>query len=143
MEEGHSSEATCTISASDDTYEDVEWGRTNPQMAFLFGKVKVSDIGAMLDFAGLFHRFRRLLQIDYERILFALAGILALSGVGGTGCQQLQRPVGHTGNLYPTENNKGIRIQNEMIQLRELDTSSIYDILYDCKTPARNTVWST
>jgi len=56
VEEGHSSEATCTISASDDTYEDVEWGRTNPQMAFLFGKDKVSDIGAMLDFAGLFHR---------------------------------------------------------------------------------------
>jgi hypothetical protein len=38
-----------------------------------------------------------------------------------------------TGNLFPTENNKGINLQNELIQLRELDTSVIYDILYDCK----------
>jgi putative sterol carrier protein len=56
VQEGLDGEATCVISATDTTYADVEWGRTNPQMAFMFGKVKVSDIGAMLDFAGLFHR---------------------------------------------------------------------------------------
>jgi hypothetical protein len=37
-------------------YEDMEWGRTNPQMAVLFGKVKVSDIGEILQFIPLFHR---------------------------------------------------------------------------------------
>lgn len=56
VKEGLEGTATCEISATDSTYEDVEWGRTNPQMAFMFGKVKVSDIGSMLDFAGLFHR---------------------------------------------------------------------------------------
>lgn len=56
VHEGLEGTATCEIKASDSTYEDVEWGRTNPQMAFMFGKVKVSDIGAMLDFAGMFHR---------------------------------------------------------------------------------------
>ncbi|MBC8172621.1 MAG: SCP2 sterol-binding domain-containing protein [Chitinophagales bacterium] len=56
VEEGLLGDAKCVVSAKDSVYEDVEWERTNPQMAFLLGKVKVSDIGEMLDFAGLFHK---------------------------------------------------------------------------------------
>jgi len=54
--EGLEGEASCEVKATDEVYEDVEWGRTNAQTAFLFGKIKVSDIGAMLDFIGMFHR---------------------------------------------------------------------------------------
>lgn len=54
--EGLTGDAKCVVQTKDDVYEDVEWERTNPQMAFMFGKIKVSDLGEMLDFAGLFHR---------------------------------------------------------------------------------------
>jgi putative sterol carrier protein len=56
VKDGLDGTADCEVKATDETYEDVEWGRTNAQTAFLFGKIKVSDIGAMLDFIGLFHR---------------------------------------------------------------------------------------
>jgi putative sterol carrier protein len=54
--EGLTADPKCIIQAADHVYEDVEWERTNPQMAFMFGKVKVSDLGEMLDFASLFYR---------------------------------------------------------------------------------------
>ncbi|MFN0275432.1 MAG: SCP2 sterol-binding domain-containing protein [Chitinophagales bacterium] len=54
--EGLTGDAKCLVTAKDTVYEDVEWERTNPQMAFMLGKVKVSDLGEMLDFAGLFFR---------------------------------------------------------------------------------------
>lgn len=56
VQEGLHGDAKCVVSSKADIYEDVEWERTNPQMAFMFGKIKVSDIGEMLDFAGLFYR---------------------------------------------------------------------------------------
>lgn len=56
VQEGFIGEAKCVVQAKDEVYEDVEWGRTNAQMAFMFGKIKVSDIGEMLDFIGMFHR---------------------------------------------------------------------------------------
>jgi putative sterol carrier protein len=56
IQEGLMGEAKCVVNAKDDVYEDVEWERTNPQMAFMLGKIKVSDLGEMLDFAGLFFR---------------------------------------------------------------------------------------
>lgn len=56
IKEGFEGEPNCVVQTKDEVYEDVEWNRTNPQMAFMFGKIKVSDIGEMLDFAGLFHR---------------------------------------------------------------------------------------
>jgi acyl-CoA dehydrogenase len=56
ISEGLHDEPKCIVTTKDETYEDVEWERTNPQMAFMIGKVKVSDIGEMLDFAGLFFR---------------------------------------------------------------------------------------
>ncbi len=56
ISEGLTGEPKCVVSTKDQMYEDVEWERTNPQMAFMLGKIKVSDIGEMLDFASLFFR---------------------------------------------------------------------------------------
>jgi hypothetical protein len=40
----------------DETYEEVEYGRTNAQMAVMFGKIKVSNIPSMLKFVEMFNR---------------------------------------------------------------------------------------
>jgi hypothetical protein len=71
--------------------------------------------------------------MQYLKGLFSLACILSLSLTYGQGDSNFNGLSVITGNIYPTEANKGIRIQNELMQLRELDTSVIYDILYDCK----------
>ncbi len=56
VDEGFNGSPTCVVETKEDVYEDIEWGRTNAQMAIMFGKIKVSDIGEMLDFIPLFHR---------------------------------------------------------------------------------------
>ena len=56
VSEGLEGEPACIIRAKDKVYADVELGNTNPQMAVLMGKIKISDIGAMLDFIGMFER---------------------------------------------------------------------------------------
>ncbi|MCY7409446.1 MAG: SCP2 sterol-binding domain-containing protein [Chitinophagales bacterium] len=52
--EGLEGEPKCMIETSATDYEDVEYGRTNAQMAVLFGKIKVSNIGSMLKFVEMF-----------------------------------------------------------------------------------------
>ncbi len=54
--EGLYDEAKCTVKAKDKVYADVELGKTNAQMAFMMGKVKVSNLNAMLKFADCFER---------------------------------------------------------------------------------------
>lgn len=54
--DGLQGEATCRVTAEDKVYEDVELGRTNPQMAVMMGKIKINNIGAMMRFMGLFDR---------------------------------------------------------------------------------------
>ncbi|HUM47911.1 MAG TPA: SCP2 sterol-binding domain-containing protein [Chitinophagales bacterium] len=56
VENGLSGEPKCVVEAKDNVYEDVEMGRTNAQMAVLFGKVKVSNIPSMLKFVEMFER---------------------------------------------------------------------------------------
>lgn len=56
IEEGLHGNPKCIVTTKDETYEDTEWGRTNPQMAVMFSKIKVSDLGEILDFIPLFHR---------------------------------------------------------------------------------------
>ncbi|MFI5172724.1 MAG: SCP2 sterol-binding domain-containing protein [Chitinophagales bacterium] len=56
IEEGLNGSPSCVVSTKDETYEDTEWGRTNAQMAVMLGKIKVSDLGEILDFIPLFHR---------------------------------------------------------------------------------------
>jgi acyl-CoA dehydrogenase len=54
--EGLHGEAKCVVNTTDTVYEDVELGRTNPQMAVMMGKIKISNLGEMMKFAGLFNR---------------------------------------------------------------------------------------
>ncbi|MBS1619290.1 MAG: SCP2 sterol-binding domain-containing protein, partial [Bacteroidetes bacterium] len=37
-------------------YADIETGKTNPQMAFMMGKIKISNLGEMMKFMGLFRK---------------------------------------------------------------------------------------
>lgn len=56
--EGLNGDAACLVTASDDTYEDVELGRTNAQMAVMMGKIKITNLGEMMKFIGLFSRIK-------------------------------------------------------------------------------------
>lgn len=54
--EGLEGEANCVVTTTDAVYEDTELGRTNPQMAVMMGKIKISNLGEMMKFIGLFKR---------------------------------------------------------------------------------------
>lgn len=44
------------ITTTTETYIDVETGKLNPQQAFMTGKIKVSDLGVMMQFGNLFKK---------------------------------------------------------------------------------------
>ncbi|MCW3125033.1 MAG: Carnitine dehydratase, partial [Bacteroidetes bacterium] len=48
---------SCTITTKAKTYIELETGKANPQMALMMGKVKISNIGEMMQFAKCFRRF--------------------------------------------------------------------------------------
>lgn len=48
---------TCTVTTKAKTYVELETGKANPQMALMTGKVKISNIAAMMQFAKCFRRF--------------------------------------------------------------------------------------
>ena len=52
--EGLEGEPDCVIRAEASDYEDAELGRVNKQMAVMMGKIKISDLGAMMKFMTLF-----------------------------------------------------------------------------------------
>ena len=52
--EGLSGEPDCVITALATDFEDAEEGRVNRQMAVMMGKIKISNLGAMLKFIGMF-----------------------------------------------------------------------------------------
>lgn len=56
IEDGFQGVAECIVTANDKTYEDIELGKLDPTMAFMSGQIKVSNIGAMMQFAKYFHR---------------------------------------------------------------------------------------
>jgi alkylation response protein AidB-like acyl-CoA dehydrogenase/putative sterol carrier protein len=56
VKEGLSGEPKCIVKAKDKHYEEIELGKTNPQMAFMMGKIKISNLGEMLNFVNLFER---------------------------------------------------------------------------------------
>ncbi len=56
VEEGLNGEAKCIVRAKASDYEDVELGRTNPQMAVMMGKIKISNLGEMMGFVNYFKR---------------------------------------------------------------------------------------
>lgn len=53
--EGLTGEADCVIRATATDFEDAEEGRVNKQMAVMMGKIKISNLGAMLKFMGMFN----------------------------------------------------------------------------------------
>jgi putative sterol carrier protein len=53
---GHDVSPSCTVSMKEDTYLSIESGETDPQMAVLMGKVKISNLAAMMKFAKCFDR---------------------------------------------------------------------------------------
>jgi putative sterol carrier protein len=52
--EGLVGEPDCLITALATDFEDAELGRVNRQMAVMMGKIKISNLGAMLKFIGMF-----------------------------------------------------------------------------------------
>lgn len=54
VQEGLHGEADCVISSLASDFEDAELGRVNRQMAVMMGKIKISNLGAMLKFIGMF-----------------------------------------------------------------------------------------
>jgi putative sterol carrier protein len=46
----------CVVTTDAKVYEDIELGRMDPTMAFMGGQIKVTNIGAMMQFAKYFHR---------------------------------------------------------------------------------------
>lgn len=54
--EGLQGNPTCLISAKDSDYADIELGRINPQVAFMTGKILVSNVSEMMQFTKLFRR---------------------------------------------------------------------------------------
>lgn len=56
VHDGLQGTAVCESRMKASLYEELELGKANPQMAFMMGKVKVSNVGEMLKFAGFFKR---------------------------------------------------------------------------------------
>jgi putative sterol carrier protein len=56
VQDGFQGTPSCLVTTSDQVYEDTELGRTNPQMAVMMGKIKISNLGEMMKFVGLFKR---------------------------------------------------------------------------------------
>ena len=52
--QGLHGEADCVISSLATDFEDAELGRVNRQMAVMMGKIKITNLGAMLKFIGMF-----------------------------------------------------------------------------------------
>ncbi len=54
VNEGLTGEPKCIVESNEVNYADAEWGRINAQMAVMFGKIKVSNIGSMMKFVEMF-----------------------------------------------------------------------------------------
>jgi len=57
LKEGLAGTVKCVVKTKDETYVGLETGKLNPQMALMTGKVKVSNIAEMMQFAKCFKRF--------------------------------------------------------------------------------------
>jgi putative sterol carrier protein len=61
---GHEGQADCSIAMSEQTFLAIETGRRNPVMAFVKGKIKVSNVGAMRRYDRAFFRFHDIPEAD-------------------------------------------------------------------------------
>jgi alkylation response protein AidB-like acyl-CoA dehydrogenase/putative sterol carrier protein len=58
VEEGLIGSPDCVVSAEASVYEDVELGRTSPEMAVMGGQLRISNLGAMMQFVRYFKRVK-------------------------------------------------------------------------------------
>lgn len=54
VSEGLDGEPDCVIRSEAGDYEDAELGRVNKQMAVMMGKIRISNLGAMMKFMTMF-----------------------------------------------------------------------------------------
>lgn len=59
VSDGLVGEPTCVVTAKASDYEDLELGRGNPQMMFMMGKIKVTNLGEVMKFATYFKRLSK------------------------------------------------------------------------------------
>ncbi len=64
VKEGLHGEPLCIVKARDEVYENIEWGRENPQMALLFGKITLSNIPEILKFTAVFCSLKRFYESE-------------------------------------------------------------------------------
>jgi alpha-methylacyl-CoA racemase len=57
LQEGFTSQPDCVLTTDAETYVALETGKMEPQAAFIEGKIKVSNIAAMMQFAKCFRKF--------------------------------------------------------------------------------------
>ncbi|MFM2306890.1 MAG: hypothetical protein RLZZ367_1559, partial [Bacteroidota bacterium] len=57
LQQGLQGTADCVIKTKAQVYVDLETGKANPQMALMMGKVKVSNLPAMMQFAKCFRKY--------------------------------------------------------------------------------------
>ncbi len=62
VEEDLIGDPTCNVKAKAKDYVDIELGKINPQMAFMMGKIKISNLAEMMKFMGLFTPVHKLGQ---------------------------------------------------------------------------------
>ncbi len=60
VERGLNGVAKCTVKVSDRTYKDVETGRTKAEVAFMTGKIRISDLAEMMQFTKMFRRLPKI-----------------------------------------------------------------------------------
>ena len=56
VKEGIHGNPSCEVRTASQTYIDIETGKINANMAFLMGKIKLSDVNVMLAFVKCFRR---------------------------------------------------------------------------------------
>lgn len=57
LKEGAHGVPDCVVKTKSSTYVDLETGKANPQMALMLGKVKISNLAVMMQFAKCFKKF--------------------------------------------------------------------------------------
>jgi acyl-CoA dehydrogenase len=56
IEAGLQGEPKCTVKTSDKIYRDIELGRTNPEVAFMMRKIRISNLKELMQFTKMFQR---------------------------------------------------------------------------------------
>jgi len=59
VESGLLGQAKCIVKASDNTYRDLELGKANPEVAFMMGKIKISNLAEMMQFTKMFKKLKK------------------------------------------------------------------------------------